>query len=86
MKVGLESVVSYFPEKVMKRSDFAYLDGAIPEGQEAMFKGPHEIRRLDDENGVEILAENVTRKVLFFHTQTGPLEKCMIISVWIACL
>jgi len=64
MKVGLESVVSYFPEKVMKRSDFAYLDGAIPEGQEAMFKGPDEIRRLDDENAVEILAENVTRKAL----------------------
>ena len=64
MKVGLETVVSYFPDKVMRRSDFAYLDAVIPEGQEEMFKGPDEIRRLDDENAVEILAENVTRKAL----------------------
>jgi 3-oxoacyl-[acyl-carrier-protein] synthase-3 len=64
MKVGMESVVSYFPEKVMKRSDFAYLDAVIPKGQEALFKAADEIRRLDDEHAVEILAENVTRKAL----------------------
>jgi hypothetical protein len=39
MKVGLETVVSYFPDTVVKREDVAYLDDFVPEGQEAFFKG-----------------------------------------------
>jgi 3-oxoacyl-[acyl-carrier-protein] synthase III len=64
MKVGLETVVSYFPEKIMQRSDFAYLDAVIPEGQGEMFKGPDEVRRFEGEHAVEIMAERVTRKCL----------------------
>ena len=64
MKVGLETVVSYFPENVVNREDLAYLDKYIPEGQEQFFKGADEFRRLRDENAVEILAEGVARKAL----------------------
>jgi 3-oxoacyl-[acyl-carrier-protein] synthase-3 len=64
MKVGLETVVSYFPETVVKRSDLAYLDEVMPEGMEEMLRGADEFRRLNDENAVEILAENVARKAL----------------------
>lgn len=64
MKVGLESVVSYFPDTVVKREDGEYLDKFVPEGQEAFFKGADEFRRLKDDNATEILAENVARKAL----------------------
>jgi 3-oxoacyl-[acyl-carrier-protein] synthase III len=64
MKVGLESVVSYMPETVIKRADRSYLDQVIPEDHLPMFKGPDEVRRLDDENAVEIMAEAVTRRAL----------------------
>lgn len=64
MKVGLETVVSYFPETVVKREDFSYLDPVIPEGMEKMFRGADEFRRLRDENAVEIMAEQVTKKAL----------------------
>jgi len=39
MKVGLEAVVSYFPDSVIKREDLAYLDSAVPEEMAGMFKG-----------------------------------------------
>ena len=42
MKVGLETVVSYFPEAVMKREDFSYIDPTIPPGMENMLRGPDE--------------------------------------------
>ena len=64
MKVGLETVVSYFPETVVKRGDLEYLDDFVPEGQEAFFKGADEFRRLKDENATEILAESAAKKAL----------------------
>jgi len=64
MKVGLETVVSYFPDSVIKREDFAYLDSAVPEEIAGMFKGPDEIRRLKDYSAVEIMGEKVTTKAL----------------------
>ena len=64
MKVGLETVVSHFPETVLKRSDFSYLDPVTPEEAREIFKGPDEIRRLKDDNAVEILAERAVRKAL----------------------
>jgi len=64
MKSGFETLASYFPETVMKRADFAHLDQFIPEGMEAMLRGPDEIRRLDDINAVEILAEEAARRAL----------------------
>ena len=79
MKVGLEAVVSCFPDKVMHRSDFAYLDSFIPPGQEAMFQGPEQIRRMDDEHAVEILAESVARKALT-KAQLGCAEIDFIIA------
>jgi 3-oxoacyl-[acyl-carrier-protein] synthase-3 len=64
MNVGLETVVSYFPEKIVRRGDLSYLDAVVPEGQEEVFRQPDEFRRLQDENAVEILAEKVARKAL----------------------
>lgn len=64
IRVGLEEVVSYLPETVVKQEDMAYLDAYIPPGQEAMFRGPEEFRRLRDECAVEIMAETVTLKAL----------------------
>lgn len=64
MKVGLETVVSYLPEMVHKRSDFSYLDPVIPEEQREMFRGADELRRLKDDDAMEILAEKVARKAL----------------------
>ncbi|MDD5007206.1 MAG: ketoacyl-ACP synthase III family protein [Syntrophorhabdaceae bacterium] len=64
MKVGLEAVVSYLPETIVKREERSYLDCLIPEEHLALFKGPEEVRELRDENAVEIMAEGVTRKVL----------------------
>jgi len=64
MKVGLETVVSYFPDMVVKREDLEYLDDFVPEGQEVFFKGADEFRRLKDDNATEILAENVAKKAL----------------------
>jgi 3-oxoacyl-[acyl-carrier-protein] synthase III len=64
MQVGLESVVSYMPETVMTRAERSYLDSVIPEEHLPMFRGPEEVRRLNDENAVEIMAEAVNRKAL----------------------
>ena len=49
MKVGLEALVSYFPDTIMRREDFAHLDSLIPKAMQDMFRGPDEIRRLSDE-------------------------------------
>jgi 3-oxoacyl-[acyl-carrier-protein] synthase-3 len=64
MKIGLEAVVSYLPEKVVKREDFAYLDPVIPKGMEEMFRGADEFRRMEGEDAVEVMGEEVTKKVL----------------------
>ena len=51
MKIGYETIVSYWPETVLKRSDFAYLDRVIPEEQREMFQvpnAPEEVRRIKD--------------------------------------
>lgn len=64
MKVGLESVVSFFPDTVIRREDLAYLDRFIPPGQEAFFKGADEFRRSSDDRAVENLAEGAARKAL----------------------
>lgn len=64
MKVGFETVVAYFPETVMTRSDFSYLAPVIPEELRVAFRGPDEVRRLKDKDAVEILGEGVTREAL----------------------
>jgi 3-oxoacyl-[acyl-carrier-protein] synthase III len=64
VKVGLESIVSFFPETVVRREDLAYLDRFIPPGQEGFFRGADEIRRSKDDRAVEILAEGAARKAL----------------------
>jgi len=64
VKVGIESVVSFFPETVVRRKDLGYLDRFVPPGQEKAFKGAEEFRRCRDERAVEILAEGVARKAL----------------------
>lgn len=67
MKVGYETIVSYWPETVLKRSDFAYLDKVIQEEQREMFQvpnAPEEVRRINDKDGAEILGERVARKAL----------------------
>jgi 3-oxoacyl-[acyl-carrier-protein] synthase III len=60
MTVGLETVVSYFPDEIMQRSDFDYLAAITPDDM----KGPDEIRKLRDPCAAEILAEAVAKKAL----------------------
>jgi len=64
MKVGLETVVSYFPDTAVKREDFDYLDPVIPEDMKRIFRGPDEFRRLKDDDAVEIMGERVASKAL----------------------
>jgi 3-oxoacyl-[acyl-carrier-protein] synthase III len=64
MLVGYETVVGYWPEKVLKRSDFAYLDKVIPEEQKNVLGVPEEVRRVEGKDGAEFLAEAVARKAL----------------------
>jgi 3-oxoacyl-[acyl-carrier-protein] synthase-3 len=64
MKIGLEALASYFPETIIRREDFSYLDPVIPKGMEQELRGPDEIRRLSDFNAVEIMAEKVAQKAL----------------------
>jgi 3-oxoacyl-[acyl-carrier-protein] synthase-3 len=60
MTVGLETVVSYFPDEIMLRSDFDYLTPITPDDM----KGPDETRKLRDTFAAEILAERVAKKAL----------------------
>ncbi len=60
VKVGLETVVSYFPDATIKRGDYAYLKDALPEGMEA----PAEKRRLVRKDAAEFLAEKAAAKAL----------------------
>ncbi len=64
MKVGLETVVSYFPDTVVKGSEYDYLEPVIPPMLKDSFRAPKELRRLRDDNAVEILAEKVAQKAL----------------------
>ncbi len=84
MKVGLETVVHWLPETVIKREDMAYLRPYIPPAeQENQYRystaGPDEFRRLRDENAVEIMAVNVARKALD-HAGLAPSDIDFIIS------
>jgi 3-oxoacyl-[acyl-carrier-protein] synthase III len=64
MKVGLEALTSYFPDKVVKREDFKYLDPVIPKDLEWVFRGPDERRSFEGDDAVEVMGEKVVRKVL----------------------
>jgi 3-oxoacyl-[acyl-carrier-protein] synthase III len=57
MKIGLEAVVSYFPDTIHRREDFGYLDAVIPPGMERIFKGPAQVRKMKNDDVVEIMAE-----------------------------
>jgi 3-oxoacyl-[acyl-carrier-protein] synthase-3 len=60
MTVGLETVVSYFPEETTQRSNFDYLAPITPDDM----KGPDETRRLHDACAAEIMAEMVAKRAL----------------------
>jgi len=64
MKVGLETVVSVFPDTVVKAADYAYLESVIPSMLKESFRVPAETRRFRDDNATEILAERVAKKAL----------------------
>jgi hypothetical protein len=70
VKVGLETVVSYFPDATIKRGDYAYLKDALPEGMEA----PAEKRRLVRKDAAEFLAEKAAAKALDC-TPSAPMEQ-----------
>jgi 3-oxoacyl-[acyl-carrier-protein] synthase-3 len=64
LKVGLETVVSEFPDTVVKNTDYSYLEPFIPEPIRGIFRFPKEIRRLRNDDAAEILAEKVAKKAL----------------------
>jgi 3-oxoacyl-[acyl-carrier-protein] synthase III len=57
MKVGLEAVAAYLPDRIVRREDYAYLDAAIPPGMERIFRGPAQVRKMKSDDAVEIMAE-----------------------------
>jgi len=64
LKVGLEMVVSYLPDTIVRAEDQAYLKAAIPPPLQGKMRFPNELRRLRDNDAVEILTEKVVNKVL----------------------
>ncbi|MCX5831960.1 MAG: hypothetical protein NT140_08755 [Deltaproteobacteria bacterium] len=64
MQVGYETVVGLWPEKVLKRRDFAYLEKVIPAEQRNVLGMPDEVRRVEHRDGSEILGERAARKAL----------------------
>jgi 3-oxoacyl-[acyl-carrier-protein] synthase-3 len=64
MQVGYEAVVRYWPEKVMRRSDFAYLEKVMSEEERNILGMPSEVRRVEGKDGAETLGEIVARKAL----------------------
>lgn len=68
MTVGLETVVSYFPDEITQSSDFDYLAPITPNDM----KGPDETRRLHDTCAAEIMAERVAKRALESAGLTPP--------------
>lgn len=64
MKVGLETVVSYFEGDIMKREDFDYLQSTLPPGLKGVFKGPEQRYRFRNDDAAEILATKAAKKAL----------------------
>jgi len=64
MKIGLETIVSHFPENVVTREDYSYLDPVIPEDLKERFRGADQLRRNTDEDAAESMGEIVARKAL----------------------
>jgi len=79
MKVGLETVVSEFEGKVIKDTDYSYLDPVIPEELRGIFKLPKESMRFKNDDAAEILAEKVARKALD-RARLGPADVDYIIA------
>lgn len=79
MKVGIETVVSFFPETVVRGSDYSYLLPLIPEEIRSVFKFPDESRRLRSDDAAEFLAEKVARKALD-QAKLGPADIDYIIA------
>ena len=64
LKVGLETVVSVFPDTIVTAEDQSYLEPVIPEVLRGRLRFPKEVRRLKDDQAFEILAERAARKAL----------------------
>jgi len=78
-KIGLEAVVNYMPENVVKASDLDYLVPLIPPMVKDKLKFPDEVRRLKDNDAAEILAEGVSKKLLD-QAELGPDDIDLIIA------
>jgi 3-oxoacyl-[acyl-carrier-protein] synthase III len=64
MQIGYETVVGYWPEKVLKREDFAYLEKVVPEELRNVLGMPDEVHRVEGKDGAEMLGEEVARRAL----------------------
>jgi len=64
IKVGLETVVSEFPERIVTDKNQAYLYPLLPEEIRGHFHFPKEMRRWKKDDALEILAERVAKKAL----------------------
>ena len=64
VRVGLETVVSVLPEKVITAKDQSYLEPVIPEQMRNKFTFPREVRRLTENDAAELLAEQAVKKAL----------------------
>jgi 3-oxoacyl-[acyl-carrier-protein] synthase-3 len=79
VRVGLESVVSVLPEKVLTAKDQSYLEPVIPGRVRGKFKFPKEVRRLRENDAAEILAEQAAKKALD-HAGLKPSDIDFILS------
>jgi len=64
LKVGLETVVGVVPNTVVKAEDQAYLEPVIPDVLKGRMRFPKEIRRLRNNDAIEIMALEAAKKAL----------------------
>ena len=79
MKIGIEEIVTDFPEHIVRPEDQAYLYDVVPPPLKDSYRLPKEMRRLKDPYAAEIMTEKVVRK-LFETTDIKPTDIDYIIA------
>ena len=79
MKVGIEEIVSDFPEHIVRPEDQAHLFDVLPPPLKDTYRLPKEMRRLRDPYAAEIMTDRVVKK-LFDKTEIKPADIDYIIA------
>ena len=63
MKIGIEEMVSDFPEHILRPEDQAYILDYLPPPLKDTYRLPQEMRRMRDPYAAEIMTERVVQKL-----------------------